>query len=553
MVNVTANRPQALLAQPGTARTPRVAVLLSQRLASAGRGLELEDLRSWMERALPPVDVHIIADPVNQPTEIARLLETSHSERLVLGLGPGEQAVAEIQTQVRKAGLDPLGVVLLTHAALVAPEPVVTERAKLLLAAAVARARAFAGSRPDHLKGGFSVAVSRRALFKLAVREYRAVPAPLPERCVAAQGCRVCVDSCPRDAIRLRDGRIELSKSACESCGLCVSACPSEALTFPGHSLAELDAQITTLLDPTLADLEPRGILFVCRQSAPALDASLERNSRSPAGWLPVSVPCAGAVSPGLMLYCLALGAAEVGVVGCRDQCRVSQGLVVAERVGFCQELLRMIGGEPERVTLCPTGSDDASAWALPAPTDVPPARHLDGSAARDRRYAASAIVHLAEAFGGREDVTLAGAPSPFGIIDLDAGGCTACEACTSVCPTGALAADRQADAVSITFDTAICTACGVCIPRCPEVDRGVLRLERAVDLGRLRAGRTVLYRDQAPRCIGCGAPVAPSGMMARLAELLGDQYAALAPTITRYCLDCRGTPQRPPRGGQRC
>jgi ferredoxin len=242
-----------------------------------------------------------------------------------------------------------------------------------------------------------------------------------------------------------------------------------------------------------------------------------------------------------------------VGVVGCRDQCQVGQGSVVAERVAFCQELLSLIGAQPERVKLCPLGSDDSSAWDLPAPMGVPPARHLAGAASRDRRFGADAILHLAQAHDGPSDIILADARSPFGVVDLDAGGCTACEACTSVCPTGALAADRGGDAVSITFDAALCSACGVCIPRCPEVDRGVLRLERAVDLGRLRTGRTVLYRDQAPRCFGCGAPVAPSGMMARLAELLGDQYAALAPTITRYCLDCRGAPQRPPRGGQRC
>lgn len=542
-MNVTANGHQAQSAGTGAAREPRVAVLLSQRLASEDRGLGLERLRPWMEQALPPVDVHIIADPVKQPTEIARLLEAGHAERLVLGLGPGERAVAEIQTQVRKAGLDPLGVVLLAHATLLAPEPVATERAKLLLAAAVAAARAFTGSRPEHLKGSLSIAVSRRALFKLAVREYRAVPAPLPSRCAAAQGCRVCVDTCPLDAIRVRDGRVELSKSSCESCGLCVSACPSEALTFPGHSLAELDAQITTLLDPTLGDLEPRGILFVCRQSAPSLEASIERGSRYPAGWLPVRVPCAGSVSLGLMLYCLALGADGVGIAACRDQCQVGQGAVVAERVAFCQDLLRQIGAQSDRVKLCPIGSDDASVWALPAPTGVPPARHLVGTASRDRRIAARALLALAQAHGGPDDLILTDAQAPFGIVDLDVDGCTACEACTSTCPTGALAADRQADAVSITFDSALCTACGVCVPRCPEADRAVLRLDRAVDLGRLRAGRTVLYRDQAARCLSCGAPVAPTGMMARLAELLGDQYAALAPTITRYCLDCRGAP----------
>lgn len=533
--------------RPEEPAPPRVAVLLADRLATCGAGLDLLALQGWIEATLPNVWVAVVPDLAQRPTALADHIAASGAARLVLGLETGMYPVAEVQTQVRKAGLDPLGVAVLdlgAHAALAFPRPVATERAKLLVAGAVARARAFPGTRPEHVKTTVSVAVSRRALFTLAVHEHRVVPAIRAARCVADRGCRACVDTCPRQALRLKDRRIDVDRARCESCGMCAPACPTEAIDLPGLAEAELEAQVAALLGTPADDLGPRGVLLACQRSTATLAAAVASGFRYPAGWLPVVVPCAGTITPTLLLRCLAAGAAAIGVVGCREQCAFGQGSTVAERVAFCQALLEKLGGVPARVRFCPAEGGDPAAWALP--DSAPP---VASGAADDRprggpravRAAAAALLALARAHGAADAVALEHPQAALGLVDIDPTGCTTCEACATVCPTGALASARGTDGIAITFDPTLCPACGLCAPRCPEAERGVLRLRRAVDLQRLGAGRVVLRRDRTPRCVACGKPIAPAAMMARLAAILGDEYAALSPVLTRLCSDCRG------------
>ncbi|MBI4506612.1 MAG: 4Fe-4S binding protein [Chloroflexi bacterium] len=519
---------------------PRVAVLLSERLATAGAGLDLPALQGWIEATLPNVAVAVVPDPAARPAALPGHIAASRAARVVLGLDTGVYPVAEVQTQVRKAGLDPLGVAVLdlgAPAALAFPRPIATARARALIAGAVARARAFPGTRPEHVKTAVSVAVSRRALFTLAVHEQHVVPAIRAARCVADRGCRICIDVCPRQALRLKDRRIEVDKTRCESCGMCAHACPTEAVELPGLAAAELEAQVAALLAPAAKDLAPRGILLACERSATTLAAAVAGGFRYPAGWLPVVVPCAGMLSPTLMLRCLALGAAAVGILGCREQCVFGQGDTVAERVAFCQALLEKLGGASERVRFCPPGGAEPAAWALPDGVPAAPAGAEDDRS----RGVAAALLALARAHAAPDDLVVEHAQVPLGIVDIDTAGCTTCEACATVCPTGALASERGADGIAITFDPTLCPACGLCAPRCPEAEHGVLRLRRAIDLRRLGAGRVVLRRDETPRCVACGRPIAPAAMMARLAAMLGDEYAALSPVLTRLCSDCRG------------
>lgn len=526
-----------------------VAVLLSERLRSIGSGLDLEDLSGWLEARVPAVAVRVLRDPSRQLREMAPVLTDWGAQRLVLGLAPGEYAAGEVQVQARKAGLDPLGVVAIdlgSHAAVWEPLPVATERARLLLAGAVARVRAFPGSRPENLKASLSVSVSRRALFTLSTHEYRAVPSVSWDRCAASRGCYLCVSACRVGAIRPVNGHIEVNKTRCEGCGRCMSICPRGAIQYPGNSISELGAEIAALLDPSLSELAPRGILFVCRASLPGLEAMAREGRCYPAGWLPVTVPCTGMLSPALFLQCLAAGAAGVGVEPCDGLCSFGQDSIVEERVAFCQDLLELMSAPPELVRLCPVAGGESLDWPLPpAPqrdTDSPFHR-LVGALTRDPGVSAEALLYLAHAYGAPHDLTLARTQSPFGVVELDPAGCTACGACVAVCPTGALSIEDESDTTRIGFDAALCPACGLCVPRCPEGDGGVLRLLRQVGLGRLRSGRATLFQSQRLTCRACGGPIAAAAMVSRLAEMLGEQYTSLAATITRYCSQCRGTP----------
>ena len=67
-------------------------------------------------------------------------------------------------------------------------------------------------------------------------------------------------------------------------------------------------------------------------------------------------------------------------------------------------------------------------------------------------------------------DVLESHAALPLAVLGLKPG-CTCCEACARVCPTGALEVKESTTAWSLAFRASRCVACGVCIEACqPKV-----------------------------------------------------------------------------------
>lgn len=503
-------------------------ILLCEELARVGRGLDLGAVEAWLAVRAPGIQVRRAGGPCERPE---RWLDQGlkGAARLVLGVCSPNGDRGELDAQARRLGLDPFAieVVVLAEA---------TEKAKLLLAAAMAKVQAYQGSRPENAKPilSWGQQVSRRALFTLPPVRYEVVPTIREPACAAGQGCRVCAKICPHEALRpSNDGRMVLNKAPCTGCGACVSVCPREAFDFPGASLPQVEAQIAALLDPALGALDPRGILFVCRNGAPAL---------YPVGWLAVEVPCLVMVTSSWILQCLNQGAAAVGLLPCRrEDCRFGQreAEVMEGRVDYCRELLRGVGGVPESVrSFDPTDPAElARALAsLPAPrvgnrADYPPA--APRFAPRDT---AQAVLGLAERYGAGLDRSLAHSHSSLGVAELKEG-CTGCGACAFACPAGALALEREGEGIALSFDARLCIGCGECVPLCPE---RVVRVQKVTDLRRLSEGTRVLYRDREVRCETCGAAVAPRAMLERIRTRLGTDPAIAA--ITRYCPTCRGT-----------
>ncbi len=521
--------------------SPRTTVLLCGDLEALGDGLSLQEVRRWLRAVVPGVCVHIVSDLCEHPEKIAPPLAADAASRLVLGLCSRVRRRAEVQALVRRAGLDALGVEVTNlgdYAARVHPKPQATEKAKILMAGAVAKARAFAGSWPENLKPVLPAAVSRRALFSLALLEYEPVPAIQVDHCRAEHGCRRCARACPHEALRVADGEIRLEKARCTGCGVCVTACPHEAMEFPGCTPAQLSAQIAALLDTGPVDLDPRGIIFVCHNSAAMLEALARRGTAYPAHWLPVEVPCLGMVPPTWPLACLALNAAAVGVLPCADGCRSGQRESTEGGVAYCRELLQRLGEPGERVALFPTDSEQGLIEALHSvaahgrPIQVPAVPNPFAHGSRSK-----VLLRLAQHYGAVENVSLFHPYSPFGVIDV-ADGCTYCGACAAACPSGALVLDCRDEEMNLGFDATRCVACGECLPACPE--EGVLQLRRITDFQRLAREKAVVARGRYQRCAACGKPIASTAMLTRIAALLGDGGADTAAVISRYCPDCR-------------
>lgn len=465
---------------------------------------------------LPTADVRVIRGLCRDPDAIAR--HADGAANLVLALCSADLPRGPVQAAARRAGLDPLGVEIVDVR--VAGGDI--ERLIVLLEAAVARVKSFAGSVPENARMIFPKAVTRRALLKLRIAEYVAVPAIEPSRCVADRGCRACLEACPRGAIVLSDGTISIDPARCDPCGLCTTACPVGAVVDPTVTPAQLDAQVRALLDPSIGPRGPRGILFTCRRSHRAEIAS---------GWYPVAVPCTGMAPASWFLAPLLLGASAVAVRPCGDGgCPLGRDEAVRERVEFSRRLLGAIGWAEDRVATGPVGLPPSAVSGLRS------TRHD----AFEPGAAGHVLLALAERGPEGHTFDLEHPGCPVGNVEIRADTCTVCGMCARTCPTEALALAPRDGAVGITFDGVRCTACGQCVASCPEAARGAIGLRRLASWDVLSSGAKRLVGSDVAACLRCGQPVAPQAMLRRVAELLGPEERRITRLLESYCLDCR-------------
>ncbi len=229
------------------------AILLCEDLANLGSGLNPKELSSSLKAIYPDIIIEVAPDLCEHPGQLSQIKTKRTFTRAVLGLCSGEYPHVELQTQARKADLDPFGLEVVSLGTLcsrVHSEPGATRKAKALLAGAVAKVNAFEGSGPENAKLYFlprNQKVTRRSLLTMPPFAYRSVPSIRKERCVTKSGCQLCVKICPKDALQKTYRQLLLDKTRCDGCGVCLAACPREAIDFPGWSLAQFEAQIAAL------------------------------------------------------------------------------------------------------------------------------------------------------------------------------------------------------------------------------------------------------------------------------------------------------------------
>lgn len=342
--------------------------------------------------------------------------------------------------------------------------------------------------------------------------------------------CTRCADACPHEAITAHDAGVRIDEGRCRNCALCASACRTGALgsgrvdridllrraitgpavsfaCAPGGASADHLVPCLGALDAVmLAYLARRGIVVELRgvdacgrcEHAPAGEAQWRANVEA------VSLLAAAANGqPPWRLPRVVEGQAGK---------RVGSPSSVSRR----QMFRRLVGRGADAVADAVTG---AAAGAIAEPLPIPE------KAIRAGPYSVPEQREILRILATRDDrVPLRFAVHeavPLVDLVLDPG-CTACEACFRVCPTGALGIDEPQTAWALVFDSDRCVGCEVCVEVCQP---RVLHAAAIADATPAR-GRQTLHRLTKQRCSRCDRYFASAEPRATCAVCADDEHA---------------------------
>lgn len=159
--------------------------------------------------------------------------------------------------------------------------------------------------------------------------------------------CKLCVSTCPYQALFVTEEEVKVNTEICMGCGVCAAACGVGANQLEGQTDRELLAQLNGVV------CKDSIVAFLCRWSAyNAADKAGYEQRAYPENVRIIRIPCTGRVDPQLILRTFTLGAKGVLLGGCYpDGCHYSVGnLKARRRISLTKTLLRGMGFDPERV-----------------------------------------------------------------------------------------------------------------------------------------------------------------------------------------------------------
>lgn len=313
--------------------------------------------------------------------------------------------------------------------------------------------------------------------------------------------CRRCAEACPHDAIELLDEGIRLDAARCQNCALCTAACPTAALK--ADNLPRLDLLRRAIKTDRFS--------LACAPSGLTADAV---------------VPCLGALDATMLAY---LAKRRIAVTllgshqcdrcahGARGEAHLAANLEAAdalERAAAPEEWLAaaLAAAPGESGTqsdfragrrqlfrrLVGRGIDEVTRVAAPAA-----GQPVEEKAIRAGAWFVPEMRELLAIVCKRKD------GQPFRLAPQKAlplmdihlkHGCTACEACFRVCPTGALQIRDDGESWNLAFFLDRCVGCGVCLDVCQP---RVLHAAESFDATPEREP-AILHRLAKRRCDRC-------------------------------------------------
>ncbi len=482
--------------------------------------LRLGELAAQLCRELSGTAPLVLPEICEVPEALVVALATSEPRRVVIGCRAASRR-GELLARLRRAGVSPAGTVIVDlQTADGCTEKIALEQSVVLLRAAVARVasadlHARVKERTSLSLGG----VSRRSLLRGVNTARRFVAVWRQDRCTGGAACTACVLACPHGALHRESGRVIVDGDRCTGCGVCAAVCRNGALALPGAEVDGLRAEADVLVAAIRRHRSAKGVAIVCQhaKSVPGVGGP----------WLTLRVPSIEIVTAGWILQLVGAGVG-VTAIACEDKdCEVR----LADLGQFVRDLGEGLGFSAGR----PAGGRTlVSQLSVPAV----PASGVDHIELREPEATAQSLKAFGALGPGRTPWRAEGPGCSLGVVTVDPAGCSLCEVCVGVCPTGALRTDRNgAGLLRLSVDTGRCTACKACVIACPET---VIALDRAVDGVLMAAGRQVVATGPAVSCETCGAPLVAGLSPGELRRRLGGSHPNLTAGTSRICADCR-------------
>jgi ferredoxin len=282
--------------------------------------------------------------------------------------------------------------------------------------------------------------------------------------------CARCLDACPHNAITLSDTGASIAADKCRNCALCVSACRTGTFAADGFKPIEILRQA----------IKAERFSIACAPSGHTADAV---------------VPCLGALDASLLAYLekRRLPTRLLGASLCADCAHGVKGEAqLAANLEAVAELrtaaapddwlpIEIVEDTPAPATAKPRfasarrhlfrrlfgrGVDEVAAAVQP----VAAAEPVPDKAIRAGAYALTEQRELLQIVAGRKNgeafrVTIHEALPALDITISP--GCTVCEACFRVCPTGAIKITENPGDWALEFHRDRCVGCAACLEVC--------------------------------------------------------------------------------------
>jgi ferredoxin len=314
------------------------------------------------------------------------------------------------------------------------------------------------------------------------------------ERCLleknAVGGCDKCAVACPHEAIVL--GLKPEILDNCTGCGLCVQVCPSSALEYD-------------LLKP-FAQLKNQGTTHSNAQAQERISSSLKC---SKVAGDTATIECLGRVTPAMLLAASAWGQDLTLMHNDCATCKLG-GATVPEAlenvVAIAQEYKKNLAQPELAVQIVQTTGGEAIETPAPAISR----RDALRSFGRNTREGTAKLIperflpgvdtkleapRIPEEWAWRKKA-LRPTPEPqtlqYWVVPSVDENCIFCPVCMNVCPTSAIAREREMDGTwKISLEVQACTGCNACVVSCPPT---AMKLEPMIQFEKL--SQTLLLRE---------------------------------------------------------